>query len=59
MLREVGDSTYVDSGKDVFHYEYLRELEAKIGTTRKVVWGTYAEPIYAKIKKIGLISMSL
>ena len=32
----------------VFEDEYLREFEAKIGTARNVVYGTYAEPINAK-----------
>ncbi len=32
----------------VFDYEYLREFEAKIGTARNVVQGTYAEPVHAK-----------
>jgi hypothetical protein len=36
-------------GESFFDYEYLREFEAKIGTARNVVQGTYAEPIYAKI----------
>jgi hypothetical protein len=31
-----------------FDYEYLRKFEAKIGTARNVVSGTYAEPIYTK-----------
>ena len=35
-------------GESFFDYEYLREFEVKIGTARNVVWGTYAEPIYAK-----------
>ena len=38
-------------GKSFFDYEYLREFEAQIGTTRNVVWGTYAEPIFAKTQK--------
>jgi hypothetical protein len=29
-------------------YDYLRKFEAKIGTARNVVLGTYAEPVYAK-----------
>jgi hypothetical protein len=29
-------------------YEYLHELEAIIGTARKVVLGTHEEPIYSK-----------
>ncbi len=35
-------------GESFFDYEYLREFEAKIGSAPNVVWGTYAEPIYAK-----------
>ncbi len=35
-------------GESFFDYEYLREFEAKIGTARNVVYGTYAVPIYAK-----------
>jgi hypothetical protein len=35
-------------GESFFDYEYLRELEAKIGTARKVVKGIYEEPISAK-----------
>ncbi len=34
-----------------FEYEYLREFEAfeaKIGMAQNIVWGTYAEPIFAK-----------
>ncbi len=37
-----------------FHYEYLREFKAKIGTARKVVLGTHEEPIYAKIPENAL-----
>ncbi len=47
-------------GELVSIYEYLREFEAKIGTARNVVKGTYAEPISAKKKqKILLIAMFL
>ncbi len=35
----------VYSGESIFNYEYLLELEAKIGQTWKVMQGTYAEPI--------------
>ncbi len=35
-------------GESFFDYEYLHKFEVKIGTTRNVVQGTYAEPIYAK-----------
>ncbi len=35
-------------GESFFDYEYLSEFEVKIGTARNVVYGTYAEPIYAK-----------
>ncbi len=37
-----------DSGESFFEYEYLRELEAKIGTAQKVVYGTHEEPVSAK-----------
>jgi hypothetical protein len=42
------DSPTRQVGESFFDYEYLREFEAKIGTARNVVQGTYAEPIYAK-----------
>jgi hypothetical protein len=46
-------------GESFFDYEYLLEFEAKIGTARNVVLGTYAEPFYAKPQKIRLVAMSL
>ncbi len=48
LIRRVADSPYRWVGESFFEYEYLREFEAKIGTARNVVYGTYAEPIYAK-----------
>ncbi len=48
LIRRVVDSPYPWVGESFFKYEYLREFEAKIGTARNVVWGTYTEPINAK-----------
>ncbi len=48
LIRRVADSPYHWVGESFFEYEYLRECEAKIGTARNVVCGTYAEPINAK-----------
>ncbi len=40
---------YLSSRSDFgFDYEYLREFEAKNGTARYVVYGTYAEQIHNK-----------
>jgi len=50
---------YHRSGESFFDYEYLREFEVKTGTARNIVYGTYAEPIYAKPQKIRLVAMSL
>jgi hypothetical protein len=44
-------------GGVVFHYEYLREFEAKIGMAQNAVSGTYAEP--QKPQKICLVGMPL
>jgi hypothetical protein len=49
--RRLGESATLwlgDSGSRWVDYEYLRKFEAKIGTTRHVEKGTYAEPIYAE-----------
>ncbi len=35
-------------GESFLDYEYLRELEAKIGAAQKVLLGIYEDPIYAK-----------
>ncbi len=48
MSRVVGDSTTRRVGVSFYDYEYLRQFEAKTGTARNVVEGTYAEPVYAK-----------
>jgi hypothetical protein len=42
------DSTTQRVGESFVEFKYLREFEAKIGTAKKVMYGTYAEPIYAK-----------
>ncbi len=46
--RRVTDSPTRWVGESFFDYEYLRELEAKSGTARKVVWGIHEDPISAK-----------
>ncbi len=48
LSRRVADAPYHWVGELFFEYEYLREFEAKIGTARNVVYGTYAEPINSK-----------
>ncbi len=52
LTRRVADSPYRWDGESFFEYEYLREFEAKIGTARNLVYGTYDEPIYAKTSEI-------
>ncbi len=44
----IGPLHYISSRGVVFQFEYLRELEVKIGTARKVVQRIYEDPIYAK-----------
>jgi hypothetical protein len=44
----VGESPTRRVGESLFDYQYLREFEAKSGTARNVVKGTYTEPISAK-----------
>jgi hypothetical protein len=56
ILGNLVDSPTQRVGESFFDYEYLHEFEAKVGTAQMVVKGIYAEPIYAKTRKIPFIA---
>ncbi len=50
---------YRQFGESIFGDNYRRDFEAKVAKALKLVSGTFAEPIYTKKPKVGLIAMSL